>query len=511
MSENKEVLLINPPPSLGWNYQYKHSYFPPLGLLSVGTVLDREGYAVKILDGAQEQSYISEVKKEIAQNKFVFIGISVMTSQVPSALEVSKLIKETVPDIPVVWGGVHPTLFPGQACRNDSIDIAVIGEGEFTSVELVKALRSGQGLENVSGIAYKKGNEAIFNPGRSQADINDIPFFNYDLVGIEDYIKKDRSDIGGKHIEGGPIRRSLPILSGLGCPHNCKFCIESVLKKKYRRRNVKQLVGEVKRLIKKYRINDIGFIDDLFFADRRWLLDFLDLIESESIKFSWSSSVRANYFHKDYINLDLLKKMRRLGCYHLGLGAESGSQRILDKIDKGITKEQVLNAARLCKESGINLNMSFMIGFPDESMEETRETIKFAYQAVSINPVNSYINGPNVYRPYPGSALFEEAIKDYGFRLPDSLEGWSEVYSHNEGYFKLEDLPWIKNPRLIRKYCFYLFRATSNFVYPNSMLNLFSKLLKKICGLRVKHSFYFLPLEYLLVESIRALLIKETL
>lgn len=510
MQENRKVLLINPSPSVGWNYQFRHSYAPPLSLLSIGTVLDQNGCKVRIIDGAQDKDYVLRVQQELLENKFVFIGITAMTAQVPSALKLSRQIKHLSPESRIVWGGVHASLFPEQVCWESLIDIAVVGEGEFTALELLDAFVSGKSLDKISGIAYKKGNKIVVNPGRPQADIDEIPFFNYDLLDIESYIRKDRSDVGGKYIDGGSVRRSLPVLSGLGCPYSCKFCIESILKKKYRRRNVRRLIDHIKYLIEKYRINDISFVDDLFFADRTWLFDFMDLMESQNLRFSWCTTVRANYFQEDYLNLEVLKRIRRMGCYHLGLGAESGSQRVLDKVDKRITREQVLNAARLCKESGINFLMSFMIGFPGETIKEMMETIKFAYQAVSINPENSYINGPNVYRPYPGSVLFDEAVRDYGFKLPGSLEEWGRVYSHNEGYFKLEDLPWIKDPALIRMYCFYLFRATSNFVYPNRLLDLFSKLLKKICGLRVKYNFYFFPVEYLLVENIRSLVIKET-
>jgi radical SAM superfamily enzyme YgiQ (UPF0313 family) len=511
MQENKKVLLINPPPSLGWNYRYKYSYSPPLGLLSLGTVLRQKGYRVRIIDGAQDENYLINAKKEITHGKFNFIGISVMTAQVPGALELSRSIKKMGPDNLVVWGGVHPTLFPGQVCADGAIDVAVIGEGEFTAIELAEAFVLEAPLDKVPGIAYKKDGKVIVTTARPQADINSIPFFDYDLLDVEYYIVKDRTDVGGKFIRGGPLRRSLPVLSGLGCPYNCKFCIASVLKNKYRRRNAVKLVEEIKRLIERYRINDVSFIDDLFFADKKWFMEFLDLIESQKLRFSWSTNVRANYFKEDYLNIPLLKRMRGLGCYHLGLGAESGSQRILDKVDKGITRQQVLNAARLCKESRINLVMSFMIGFPGETPEEMRETIKFAFQAVGVNPENSYINGPNVYRPYPGSALFEEAVRDYAFGLPGSLEEWSSVYSHNEGYFKLEDLPWIKEPELIRIYCFYLFRATTNFVYPNSLVNYFAKLLKLVSRLRVKASFYNFPLEYMFVENARAIAAKVKL
>lgn len=509
MREAKKVLLINPPPSVGWNYHFRNSYGPPVSLLSVGTALDRAGCEVTIIDGAQDQDYLLKAQHNAASNKYTFIGITAMTAQVPTALKLSRQIKKLCPESRIVWGGIHASLFPEQVCSESAIDVAVVGEGESTAIELLDSFILNKGLESISGIAYKKGNEVALNPHRPQANIDEIPFLNYDLIDIESYMRKDRSDVGGKYIDGGPIRRSLPVLSGLGCPYSCKFCIESIMKKKYRRRNVRRLIEHIKYLIERYGVNDISFIDDLFFADKKWVYDFLGLMETEGLKFSWCTTVRANYFRGDYLNLDMLKKVRKMGCYHLGLGAESGSQRILDKVDKLITKEQVLNAARLCKESGINFLMSFMIGFPGETIDEMKETIRFAYQSVSINPENSYINGPNVYRPYPGSELFDEAVRDYGFKLPRSLEEWSNVYSHNEGYFKLEELPWIKNPGLIRRYCFYLFRATSNFVYPNPALNLFAKLLKAICRLRVRYSFFWFPFEYFFVEGIRGLVIKE--
>lgn len=509
MADKERVLLVNPPPSLGWNYGYKYSYIQPLGVLSVGTLLDKKGCQVDIVDCAYDKNYFSRLESLVKKEKFLFAGLSVMTSQISRAIEISRLIKSMHPDMPVVWGGVHPTLFPSQVCGEGSVDIAVIGEGEFTALELLGTFISRQGLERVSGIAYKREGQIVINPERPQADINTIPFFNYDLMDVEEYIVKDRSDMGGRYLEGGSIRRSLPVLSGLGCPYGCKFCIESILKKKYRRRNVKELVAELKRLMLRYKVDDIGFVDDLFFADKKWLFEFLDLIESEHVRFVWGTNVRADYFRDDYLNLDLLKRMRKLGCYHLGLGAESGSEAILQKIDKRIEKTDVVNAMKLCKQADINLALSFMIALPGESSEDMRETVEFAYQLASLNPRNSHIIGPNIYRPYPGSALLEEAIREYDFKLPGSLEEWKDAYSHNEGYFRLEKLPWVKNPLQVRLYSFYLFRATTHFVYPGILANVFFRLLKCISQLRIKYGFYHLPVEYFMVETLRKLAAKK--
>jgi radical SAM superfamily enzyme YgiQ (UPF0313 family) len=504
-----EILLINPPPVPNWDYQKKNLYAFPCGILSIGTVLKKNNFSVKLINGAYEEDYLKKCLEIVKFNNLLYVGISAMTSQVSTGLEIAKKIREVDPLVLLVWGGVHPTLFAEQAVRHALVDVAVIGEGEYTCLDLAILRRQRKDCKNLKGAICKIGNNFVKNQAREPLDLENLPFFDYSLINVEQYIQKDRREVGGWTLEGGSKRRSLPILSGLGCPYRCSFCIESITKKKYRRRSAESLIAEIEKLIVQYGINDVSFIDDLFFVDKNRLFRFLDLLEERKIDISWSTSVRANFFNKNYLNVDLLKRMRRLKCYHLGLGAESGSERILKKIDKQISKQDVIRAAKWCKDTDINIVFSFMIGLPGETEEEMRETIGFAFDLVNQNPLKSCIIGPNVFRPYPGSNLFKECVEKYNFRIPQSLEEWSKVFSVEEGYFKLENLPWIENPHLIRILCFYLFRGTTNFVYPKFWLRLGGFLLKKICRLRLKLNFFLFPLEYKIMSQLRRLVFNE--
>lgn len=505
---NYDILLINPPPVPHWDYKKKYNYTAPAGILSIGTVLKENGYSVKLIDGAYEEFYFKKVEDIIDANNLLFIGISCMTSQVTPGLKIAAHIRKVNRALPLVWGGVHPSLFPEQAARNELVDIVVAGEGEFTCLEIANYLRANKDYSHIKGTVLEIDNRIINDGAREYLDLEKLPFFDYDLLNIEQYIIKDKTDVGGRRLKDGHIRRSLPILSGLGCPYKCSFCIEPITKRKYRQRSAEMLIGEIQRLVEQYGINDISFNDPLFFGNKKRLLRFLDLLEEQRINISWSASLRANYFNENYLNIELLKRIRKLGGYHFGLGVESGSERILSKINKQIEKEDVIRCAQWSKQADINIVYSFMIGLPGETEQEMKETVKFAFRVVNHNPQNSYLNGPNVFRPYPGSNLYRECVENYNFKIPHSLEEWGRVYSSEEGYFRLEDLPWIKNPYLIRVLVFYLFRGTTNFVYPQPWMRFFGLILKKLCRLRLKPNFFYFPFEYKIMLWLKDGLLK---
>ncbi len=156
MKKGNFVLLINPKPGLDWKYKRDDPIVgPPIGLLSVGSALKSSGLRVKLIDAAVEPDHLSMIRKEILDNP-LFVGLSVMTSQVFSALEIADLIKRESPGIPVVWGGIHPSLYPEQTLNDSSVDIIVRGIGEETVVELSGRLDSAESLNQICGIGYKK-------------------------------------------------------------------------------------------------------------------------------------------------------------------------------------------------------------------------------------------------------------------------------------------------------------------------------------------------------------------
>lgn len=508
MPKKYDILLINPSPVPDWDYKKKYSYSVPAGILSIATVLNKEGYSVKLIDGAYEEDYLEKIKEVISSSNILFAGISAMTSQVSSGLKAAECVRKHNRGIKLVWGGVHPSLFSEQTAMHELTDIVVFGEGEYTSLELSGLIRDKRDYTRTKGTICKIGGKLIKNDAREFLDLESLPFFDYQLLEIERYIPKDRTDVGGRRLRGGHIRRSLPILSGLGCPYKCGFCVEPIMKRKYRQRSAKSMIGEIERVVRSYGVNDIAFNDPLFFANRKRLFEFLDLLEERKIDISWSGTIRANYFEDNYLNPTVLKRIRSLGGFHLGLGVESGSERILKKINKQISKEDALRCAKLCKEADINLVYSFIIGFPGETASEIKETIGFAFRLVDINPENSYLNGPNIFRPYPGSNLFRECVERYGFKVPATPEEWGRVYSVEEGYFRLENIPWIKDPRTIRILAFYLFRGTTNFVYSVLWIRFLFGILKKICRLRLRLNFFLFPIEYEIFDVSRVIMFR---
>lgn len=496
----KTILLINPPLNENQEYVKTGNLYPPLGILYIGTLLKQNGFAVKIIDTRVEKDYFSLLKQILTKDDVCFSGLSVMTSQIPGALKISAFIKRKDPQAKVIWGGIHPTLFPEQTCQAEQVDIVVINEGAETSLELARCLEKGDDLFTVPGIAFKNAQrKSVRTAARALADIQNSSF-DFSLVDVNKYINIDVSNVGGKTLATGARRRSLPILTALGCPYHCTFCINAILNKKYRFKKAEQIIAEIEHLMNTYQANDFGLIDEDFFINKNRLSEFLDLLEQRQLKISWHTSLRADHFKEDYLNEKLMLRVKKLGGFHFGVGAESGSERILQKLDKGIKKEQVLKAAQLSRKCKFNIGFSFMTGLPGETDADRKATVKFCAELFRENPDN-YIIGPQVYRPYPGSPLYDEAMV-LGLEVPASLEEWGKVYNDIEGYYELEKLPWIKSPDKIRRDLFYLHYAFERGRPRQRIKRMFGPLLKTLALIRVKYGFMGFPLEYRLFKTI---------
>lgn len=496
----KTVLLINPPLHENQEYGQTGNLYPPLGILYIGTWLKKNGFLVKIIDTRVVEDYYSAVEYILANEELCFAGLSVMTSQIPGALKLSSFIKDKKPGVKVVWGGIHPTLFPEQTCQDPRIDITVLNEGAETSLELARCLETNGDLSAVQGIAYKDAHNRITKtPARALADIQNDSF-DFSLVEVNKYINLNASNVGGETLATGSQRRSMPVLTALGCPYHCTFCINAILNKKYRFKKAERIVAEIEYLMKTYQANDFGLIDEDFFINKKRLIDFLDLLEQKKLKISWHTSLRADHFQDDYLNEQLMLRVKRSGGFHFGIGAESGSERVLQKLVKGIKKEQVLKAAQLSRKCEFNIGFSFMTGLPDETDADRKATVKFCAELFRENRDN-YIIGPQVYRPYPGSPLYDEAMA-LGLKVPSSLEEWGKVYNDIEGYYELEKLPWIKNPERIRRDLFYLHYAFERGRPRQWIKRLVGPLLRSLALLRVRYGFMGWPVEYRLFRTI---------
>jgi len=456
-----------------------------MGIFCLASYLDQKGVQVKIIDGARQSSYMELIEKELPDTDFV--GISAMTTQLPSALKISKFVKKTNNIIPTIWGGFHPTLFPEPTASHRLVDIVVIGEGEETLLEIIK--NNGGNLESIKGIAFKKNGKVILTPERPLLNLENLPAPNWKLMPQE--IVSNLSQV--------------PIHTSRGCPHRCTFCVNVITKNHWRAKPVEQVINDIKNALTEAcpGKNHIVFWDENFFVDEnRVKVIFQKMIEN-NIKVYWSAGCRTSYFNNDFINDELLNLMKKSGCELLSLGAESGSTRILEKIKKDTTPEQILYSAQQCVKHGISPIYSFMAGLPGEKWSDIKKTLRLIDRLTSVDRGVKII-GPQTFRPYPGSPLFEECVS-MGWHPPSSIEDWSKSMSGELNYLDSHELPWLKNPDVIESLDVVVRLGANPLKYALKLEVKANKVLKflfiLLCRIRWKLKFFHWPIEYKLAKK----------
>jgi radical SAM superfamily enzyme YgiQ (UPF0313 family) len=293
------------------------------------------------------------------------------------------------------------------------------------------------------------------------------------------------------------------MLTGLGCQFLCTFCHNVIFKQTHRTLPAELIITEVKRLRNKYNLNEVGFVDENFFGDRPRFYELIDLLEKEPLGVQWSSTMRASDIREKFLNEEWLRRMYLAGGYYFGIGAESGSPRILRKLKKGISVDHILDAARYSRTSGVTFTFSFMAGLPGEDIEDVLMTMDLINQILGINPKLLLI-GPQLFRPYPGSELYDEAI-ELGLSAPTTLEGWGmetlaepkklDAFSHAKR-IDLNNLPWLQDAELFEKVmlCFYINCTKRNFWKAPVQYRWLLRLMQRLAEWRLKtRSFKFIP------------------
>lgn len=475
------ALLINPPFNIS-----KASYDTSLsvGLLNIASYLYSRGLAVKIIDGARQENYLQYLKT--AAPGCEFAALAVMTMQVGQALKISALIKNLNSSCKIIWGGPHPTFFPEQTIENKLIDIVVIGEGEKT----IQEIASGKDLEQIDGIIYKKNGQIIKNPPRALHNPAEMPLFNWDLAPREILERL----------------MLIPSLTSRGCPHRCAFCINAILKNSWRPRTAEQVLQDLKIIKSKpyFKGKKLRFWDENFFVDIERARKIIDGMIERDLIIPWETTVRANYIREGMIDDKFMARLRQSGCYLLSFGAESGCPRLLKKMKKDINPEDVINSAKAALKHGITPQYSFMIGLPGETRAEMMETLALIDKLVKLSP-EIQILGPQAFRPYPGSELYDECVKS-GWQEPKSLEEWAKVAENELNYLSVKNFPWVKNKdkefvesmeAYVRFGAHSVKSARGSSVSANKLLKLGFVLL---CQLRWRLKFFTWPAEYKLAK-----------
>ncbi len=386
----------------------------PLSLLYLGTALKRAGFEVRILDERVTADLTASIRTALASNP-LFVGISSMTGyQIGHGLALAQQVRNLNPDIPIVWGGVHPTIHPESTIQHSLVDIVAVGDGEETAVELARTLESGGNLSSIRGLVFKHAGQPVHSPGRSKPDLDAIPSPDYSLLDLNNYFT-----IG--HISR---TKQLQIVTSRGCPFHCGYCylLRPELRG-YRTLSAKRTYAEIESLRDAYGIRSVFFYDDYFFGNRQRVVEFVELIEEKPLGVEFEVSCRIDFLARE--SDDFLLRLRKAGFTELLIGVESGSDRILKLIQKGFTRQQVLEANRKLAKAGIGSKMSWMAGFPSETREEFYETVDLMLQLTKENPFCS-LTPLGIYTPYPGTELYENCKKSFGSIFPETLDGWAD-------------------------------------------------------------------------------------
>lgn len=437
--------------------------YPPLGLISIGSTLEKAGYNVKILPTSRFENYKEIIEKECKD--CLFVGITVLTLEVPHAIDLSEFIKEKFPKLPIVWGGWHVTLFPEQTVESPLVDYVIVDEGDELIVELANSLRDKKPLKN----------HLLTN--KKHLKMEDLPMPNYDLVmKIDEYINENLTDKFNDYVEGKITW--LPYQSSRGCPGKCTFCINTVTNNRaYRRKSAKKVLNEMEYIQKKYKISHFKIIDDNFFADIKRVREIAQGILDKKMKFTWDVECRVDYFKKGYIDDSLLKLLRKAGCVQFTLGLESGSQDALDRMMKETTVEQNEFAVKQLDKHDIVPRTSFVVDIPGDTKGDLLKTQELINR---LRKYKKFMAGMATYRPYPKSPLHDLLVEQGHIKVPKTLMDWKDDY--NVKLYGIYDFrkPWQKNYNLSTNMAFFNSTQGGCWIREHQLERTLDKILYKI-------------------------------
>jgi radical SAM superfamily enzyme YgiQ (UPF0313 family) len=379
---------------------------PPLGLSYVAGALEKAGFEVQMLDNYQMRTTIDFVKQEVQKRQPAIVGITCGSVTYRRAVEMSKAIKEVLPSCKVVVGGWHASYLPDSALENPEIDYAIMGEGERTMVELASQITKGSDqkiIAQIPGIVCRLDGKISKTPPMLIEDIDTIPYPARHLLDMNFY-DRQIGYLKAKPVDVMHVMR--------GCPYSCNYCeTKKLWGMKCRAFSSERVIGELKYMKEKFGSKGIYFIDDNFTINKERTIELCQQMKQNNLDLEWACDTRV-----DLLSADLLKQMREAGCRTIFFGIQSGSQRILDKLNTHTTPEKIEAAFKLCRKAGINIAASFMLGIPGETVADMETTYKFAKKL-----------GPDwctfyVFIACPTSCLYEEVLEQHLYdRMEDFL------------------------------------------------------------------------------------------
>jgi anaerobic magnesium-protoporphyrin IX monomethyl ester cyclase len=472
----------------------------PISLLSVGAALE-DKYDYEIVDGNLLSDPTQQLIQTIRDKKATALGMTVMPGpQLNQSVPLSRKIKEAFPDLPIIWGGYFPTQHTDVILQSDYVDYTVIGQGELTVLEFLDVLNNSGDFSTVNGLAYRENGHIKINPPRPLASPNDFPLMPYHRVDVNRYIQNNY--VGTHTVDAN---------SSFGCPFACNFCaIVSMTNRKWLPESPERMADNLQLLKDQYGVNAAQYHDMDFFISERRVAEFADRIKDYGM--SWWALGRIDELsrYKD----STWKLMKQSGLKMIFCGAESGSDEMLARMNKGgqASTQLTLELAEKMKHYGIVPEYSFVLGNPPEPERDIEITFNFIRKLKAINPATELIL--YTYTPVPmdaGSGDLYENAKAAGFKFPTTLEEWVSPPWDEFALRRSPETPWLDNGiyRKVRN-----FERVINAYYPTTtdmkLTGLRRAILRTVGGWRYHLSYYEHPLELRALQKLFAYQRPET-
>lgn len=361
--------------------------YPPLGILYICSHLRRKGIDAEVFDSTFSSR--QELRDLLAQGQPSILGVYANLMTRSNAVEILRVAKQL--GWQTVVGGPEPGAYVSEYLAAGA-DVVVFGEGEITLEELVPALRSGalEKLEQIDGIAFRNANGSVIRtkPRAQIANIDAQPWPARDSIDLSKYV-----DVWRKHHGKG----SVSLITARGCPYHCRWCSHEVFGKTHRRRKPASVADELEWLINRYQPEMAWMADDVFTIHHGWLFQYATELKQRNVKLPFECISRA-----DRLNPQVLETLAEMGCFRIWIGSESGSQRILDAMERGVTVEQVQSAVALCRSAGIQTGMFLMWGYEGEELSDIEATVEH------VKKTNPDVFFTTVAYPIKGTPYFME-------------------------------------------------------------------------------------------------------
>ena len=427
MGQELDLLLINPGARRQVYGKLGSSLAgiePPLWVALMAAFVREHGYSVDIIDAEAENGSPEDTAERIANHNPLLAAVIVLGSN-PSASSTPKMtaagetltaLKKKAPHIKTILGGLHPSALPERTLSEEDVDYVCQGEGFYTILKLLPALKSGGKVTdgNIEGLWYMKDGEVMSSPMAPLVkNLDELPMAAWDLLPMDKYRAHNWHCFA--HLD--QRQPYAVIYTSLGCPFNCNYCnIHALYNNKpgIRFRSPEKVVAEIDFLVKNYKVRNLKIIDELFALKEGRVTRICDLI----IRGGYDLNIWA-YARADTVNEPMLRKMKQAGINWLCYGFESASKNVLQGVSKKLEQETIRKAVEMTKAAGIYIIGNFIFGLPDDNLETMQETLTLAKE-YNFEYVNFY-----AAMAYPGSQLYEKALEQ-GIKLPEVWHGYGQ-------------------------------------------------------------------------------------